>query len=65
MQQTSTPVANGSRVPVWPAFFAFKILLTCATTWADVTSGGLSKTMIPFIGALCLESFIINKSTEE
>jgi hypothetical protein len=48
MQQTSTPVANGSRVPVWPALLAFEILFTRPTTCAELRPSGLSITMMPF-----------------
>src|SRR5215831_935959 len=44
------PVAIGSRVPAWPAFWASKIRRTAPTTWVDVMPWGLSITTQPWIG---------------
>ena len=43
-----TPVANGSRVPVWPTFTPPSSRLTAATTAAEVIPVGLSTTSTPF-----------------
>src|ERR1700689_4579037 len=46
----STPVASGSSVPAWPAFWASKIRLTAPTAWVEVTPSGLSSTTQPWTG---------------
>src|SRR5579862_8406250 len=47
----STPVAIGSRVPAWPAFWASNTRLTIPTTWVEVTPSGLSTITQPWTGA--------------
>src|SRR6185437_925856 len=46
----STPVAMGSSVPAWPAFWASKMRRTIPTTCVEVTSFGLSITTQPWTG---------------
>ena len=46
---TRTPVAIGSKVPVWPIFLVISILVNLLTTSHDVKSIGLLIRRIPFI----------------
>ena len=48
----STPVAMGSRVPVWPIFFSRASPRSTATASNEVNPWGLSKISMPFIGVL-------------
>src|SRR5689334_25298150 len=45
-----TPVAIGSRVPAWPAFWASKMRRTAPTTCVEVTPCGLSMITQPCTG---------------
>src|SRR4030042_2289645 len=59
MTTGKTPVANGSRVPIWPAFFISNRCLTSLTTSREVIPSGLSTMRRPsipffFIGLLFL-----------
>src|SRR5690349_14990946 len=49
-QTTRTPVASGSSVPAWPTRFSESARRTRATTSKEVSSRGLSTTMIPETG---------------
>src|ERR1051326_6379033 len=44
----STPVAMGSSVPAWPAFWALNTRLTVETAWVEVTPCGLSRITQPW-----------------
>src|SRR4051794_15503738 len=45
-----TPVAIGSRVPAWPAFWASNTRFTMPTTWVEVMPSGLSTITQPWTG---------------
>ena len=47
----STPVARGSKVPVWPIFFSLESLRSTATASKEVKPSGLSSMIMPFIHA--------------
>jgi flagellar M-ring protein FliF len=52
-QSGSTPVARGSRLPVWPALAALNNLLTFCRLLLEVSPCGLSRTNIPEIFLPC------------
>src|SRR5215212_9304031 len=45
------PVASGSRVPAWPAFWALKARRTRLTAWVEPSPSGLSSTTQPETGS--------------
>src|SRR5690606_39832955 len=49
----STPVASGSRVPVWPAFSARSSHLTFCKAWLLERPSGLSSSNTPCTGRRC------------
>ena len=49
----STPVASGSRVPVWPAFSARSNHLTFCKAWLLESPSGLSSSSTPCTGRRC------------
>src|SRR5580698_4061804 len=45
------PLASGSSVPAWPAFWALKARRTRPTAWVEPRSTGLSSTIQPETGS--------------
>src|SRR5687768_12500050 len=59
MHTGNTPVANGSRVPVWPALRTPSARRTRSTTSCEVGPAGLSTTMTPWMSAVDARGLIL------